>query len=211
MAFTFPAAPTVGQTFTAGNITYTWDGQSWKGTYLPSAFSNVVVSAMDTTYTWTIAGNNSVLASNTANVLRIITGTGLEMHTDSANAAIRVKLANNPTVLANTTKTNMNGNVTIDLSLGTTQYAQLNGNVTFVSFTNWGPSGQADFLTLFIKNDSNVSGPPKTITWGNPVVKWSSNVIGNVTANLSAVDCFSFVTFDGGNTIFATVAGNDFR
>jgi hypothetical protein len=34
-AFSFPASPTVGQTYTAGGVTYTWDGTSWGGTSSP--------------------------------------------------------------------------------------------------------------------------------------------------------------------------------
>ena len=29
MALDFPASPTVGQTYTAGNTTWTWNGSSW--------------------------------------------------------------------------------------------------------------------------------------------------------------------------------------
>jgi hypothetical protein len=28
-AFDFPTSPTVGQTYTANGITFTWDGESW--------------------------------------------------------------------------------------------------------------------------------------------------------------------------------------
>ena len=32
MAFTFPAAPTVGQIFSSGNVAWQWDGSAWRGT-----------------------------------------------------------------------------------------------------------------------------------------------------------------------------------
>jgi hypothetical protein len=32
MAFTFPAAPTVGQVYTSGTVSWQWDGVAWRGT-----------------------------------------------------------------------------------------------------------------------------------------------------------------------------------
>lgn len=57
MAINFPSSPTVGQTFTVGNVIYTWDGSKW---YTNLATATVVESdPIYTASTWYTTTNNS--------------------------------------------------------------------------------------------------------------------------------------------------------
>jgi len=53
MAFDFPSSPTVGATYTSGGVTYTWDGQAWKGG--PIADSGAFVQKAGDTMAGTLA------------------------------------------------------------------------------------------------------------------------------------------------------------
>lgn len=47
-AFNFPASPTVGQTYTAGGVTYIWDGTSWAGQTSPLPMATAAQWLADT-------------------------------------------------------------------------------------------------------------------------------------------------------------------
>lgn len=54
-----------------------------------NVFSNIIISGTDSKFNWTIAGNADIVANATANLIRIISGAGIEIDTDLPNNAIR--------------------------------------------------------------------------------------------------------------------------
>ena len=70
------------------------------------------------------------------------------------------------------------------------------------SFTNEPASGSAGTITLLITN-----GGANTTTW-EAAVKWPGNVAPSLTS--SGIDILSFITIDGGTTIYGFVGGINF-
>jgi hypothetical protein len=93
------------------------------------------------------------------------------------------------------------GNTAISFANGNVQTVTGNGNCEF-SFTNEPASGSAGTITLLITN-----GGANTTTW-EAAVKWPGNVAPALTA--SGVDIISFITVDGGTTIYGFVGGINF-
>jgi len=54
-----------------------------------NVFSNIIISGTDSKFNWTIAGNADIIANATANLVRFISGVGIEIDTDVPNNAIR--------------------------------------------------------------------------------------------------------------------------
>lgn len=58
------------------------------------AFANVFVTNTDIGFNYTVAGNSALLATNTSNTLRIVSGPGTNIDADTGNNTIRVRLSN---------------------------------------------------------------------------------------------------------------------
>ncbi len=93
------------------------------------------------------------------------------------------------------------GNTAISFANGNVQTVTGNGNCEF-SFTNEPASGSAGTITLLITN-----GGANTTTW-EAAVKWPGNVAPSLTS--SGIDILSFITIDGGTTIYGFVGGINF-
>ena len=92
-------------------------------------------------------------------------------------------------------------NTVVDVSDGNVQTVRVGGNCEF-SFTNEPASGIAGTITLLITD-----GGSNTTTW-EAAVKWPGNVAPALTA--SGIDILSFITIDGGTTIYGFVGGINF-
>lgn len=102
-----------------------------------------------------------------------------------------------------TTPTIGGGALTIDLSLGTQFFVDLNGNAT-VSISNWCASNVCGF-TVYFKAD----GTPRTLTWPG-AVKWAGGAAPTPTSTNNKWDVYSFVSGDAGTTIYGFVLGQNF-
>ena len=92
-------------------------------------------------------------------------------------------------------------NTAISFANGNVQTVTGNGDCEF-SFTNEPASGSAGTITLLITN-----GGANTTTW-EAAVKWPGNVAPSLTS--SGIDILSFITIDGGTTIYGFVGGINF-
>ena len=81
------------------------------------------------------------------------------------------------------------------------QTATVNANIQ-INFSNEPPAGTAGTMTIIL-----VNGGSSTVTWES-AVKWP----GGVSPTLSSLgtDILSFVTTDGGSTIYGFVGGLNF-
>jgi hypothetical protein len=92
--------------------------------------------------------------------------------------------------------------VSVDWTDYNNYYATLETNTTFEfagiqQYDNLNPISMIASVTLYLKQD--IVGN-RTITW--PVeVKWPSNAIPTSSVTANAIDIYTFLTYDGGNTI----------
>jgi hypothetical protein len=92
--------------------------------------------------------------------------------------------------------------VSVDWTDYNNYYATLETNTTFEfagiqQYDNLNPISMIASVTLYLQQDSVGN---RTITW--PVeVKWPSNAIPTSSVTANAIDIYTFLTYDGGNTI----------
>ena len=102
------------------------------------------------------------------------------------------------------------GNTAVDFENGNVQTITINGACE-LSFSNPPASGKAGTVTLIITNGGSAS---VTYAAGNgsslaeQLVKWPSNVTPSLTS--SGIDIITFLTTDGGFTVFGFVGGLNF-
>ena len=99
------------------------------------------------------------------------------------------------------TKNNISSLAAISFTDGNVQTATVTGTVS-IQFTNPPSSGNAGTITLILTN-----GGSATITWDTDVV-WPGGV--TPTLSSSGTDVLSFLTTDGGSTIYGFVGGLNF-
>lgn len=170
-------------TLSAGDVTLTSPA-----TGLTVAGVNIVnsagkIPALSSAYFTTFTGVVALLAGPN-------TYTGLE------NFLTYTETKTAPTIVSNA--------LTIDLSTGTHFAVSLNAAVT-VTITNPPTSGKAGSFTIAFTAD----GTPRVITWPASV-KWAGNAPPTPTSTSTKVDIYSFITYDGGTSYFAFVAGQSF-
>ena len=90
---------------------------------------------------------------------------------------------------------------TLDLQDGTNFTHTLTEDVTY-TFSNPAASGRVSAFTLKVTQDSTA----RTITW--PTVEWPSATAPTLSTTSGAVDVFVFVTYDGGTSWYAFLAGD---
>jgi hypothetical protein len=91
------------------------------------------------------------------------------------------------------------GAVTVDRNDGETQVINVTGNITGITVNNWGGSGQLSKLTMIIKN----SGAFAVVL---PAAKWAGGTPPTITSG-TATDILTFVTPDGGTTLYGNTIG----
>ena len=99
------------------------------------------------------------------------------------------------------TKNNISSVAAISFTDGNVQTATVTGTVS-IQFTDPPSSGKAGTITLILTN-----GGSATITWDTDVV-WPGGV--TPTLSSSGTDVLSFLTTDGGSTIYGFVGGLNF-
>ena len=97
---------------------------------------------------------------------------------------------------------NTSTSCTIDLSLGNAVTATLTGNCTF-TFSNPPASGRMGSFTLLLTNDGSAG---RTTTWP-AAVKWPGGSQPSRDTAASAINIYSFITFNGGTTWFGVLGG----
>lgn len=98
------------------------------------------------------------------------------------------------------------GALSINFNSGNVIYLNQGANITSFSLSNI-PSGKAFSFTIVRKN---TAGSALTITWGS-TFKWSlGGTAPTLTNTLNAIDIFTFITFDGGTTIYGVTSGTNF-
>ena len=105
-----------------------------------------------------------------------------------------------------TTDTNVTTSKTVDLSVGSYFVYTMTGSTTF-TFNNAIASGNAHSFTIVLKQDAGGSRAP---SW-SANIKFAGGAAPPYTANASAVDIWSFTTYDGGTTYVGTLAVKDAR
>lgn len=98
------------------------------------------------------------------------------------------------------------GTLTIDFTSGNVVYLNQGANITGFTLSNI-TSGKAFAFNIVRKN---TAGSALTITWGS-TFKWpSGGTTPTLTNTLNAIDIFTFITFDGGTTVYSISSGTNF-
>jgi hypothetical protein len=97
----------------------------------------------------------------------------------------------------------VSGSLTLDRSAGEVQRLALSSTVTITNIIGWPPGGQFARLVLEVQNSGSFG-----LAFPNGVL-WPSGIAPTMTPN--GKDIYILVSFDGGTTIYANIAGQDFR
>lgn len=98
------------------------------------------------------------------------------------------------------------GTLTINFNSGNVVYLNQGANITGFTLQNI-PSGKAFSFNIIRKN---TAGTALTITWG-ATFKWpSGGTTPTLTNTTNAIDIFTFITFDGGTTVYSISSGTNF-
>lgn len=98
------------------------------------------------------------------------------------------------------------GTLTINFTNGNVVYLNQGANITGFTLSNI-TSGKAFAFNIVRKN---TAGSALTITWGS-AFKWpSGGTAPTLTNTLNAIDIFTFITFDGGTTVYSISSGTNF-
>lgn len=94
--------------------------------------------------------------------------------------------------------------LTLDYSTGSVFAVALTSAITTVTFSNWPATGKAGLMTVAFTADGTV----RAITWP-AAVKWPGAVAPTMTGTVNKVDILSFLSFDGGTTIYGFISGQN--
>ena len=96
--------------------------------------------------------------------------------------------------------------LTLNLNTGGSVFeVALNANITTLTISNPPTSGTSiTFILAFVAD-----GTPRTVTWPASV-KWAGGTAPTLTATNAKKDIFTFTTYDGGTTYYATIVGQNF-
>jgi hypothetical protein len=94
MALDFPSSPTTGQSFTAANVIWTWDGAKWTASGVSQAYLPLTGGTLTGTLNGTSAVLSATLDAATANFTGAVTiatapGTAKQLVGESSNSASR--------------------------------------------------------------------------------------------------------------------------
>lgn len=198
-ALDFPASPTIGQTYTANGLTYTWDGTSWDTTN-PTPVGNATGTLAvanggtgQTTYT-----NGQLLIGNTTgNTLTKATltqGTGITITNGAGSITIAASSAGTVTsvggtgtvsglTLTGTVTTSGNltlgGNLTIAADMIYDNFTATASQTTFTTSTTY-TSGK---INVYANGVRMVNGSDVTVTSGTQVV-FATGLAAGTNVNL---------------------------
>lgn len=103
------------------------------------------------------------------------------------------------------TLTSSSGAVTFNMNTANHASLTLSENVTSFTFSNWTATGNLAGRVLRVIQGASAY----TITWP-AAVKWSGGVTPSLSSTNGAIDVFTFLSFDGGSTIYGIVTGQAF-
>ena len=116
----------------------------------------------------------------------------------NANFGVPIETGRFPVILS--------GSITCDLSTGTFFIFEVGQDITSVLFTNApllsNPAKVASFTMILANN----TGGLRQVTWPTSV-RWQDGIPPVLSTTLNAVDVFTFLTWDGGQSYLAFVAG----
>lgn len=159
---------------------------------------------------WTIsdadlmaAGGSLNMSSNSVSNVTAITLTGSGTVTGTDGVLSRMEMRD----MSETAYDNGNwtGNVTMDYTNGSYQYAVLTGNATLTSVSNWPATGTVGSITLEVQQSSGGSN-----TFTVTGAEWAGGSAPTLTATADAVDVFVLFTRDAGATVRGVVSAQDF-
>jgi hypothetical protein len=154
--------------------------------------------------TWTTVASES-LPTQTGNSGKYLTTDGSSASWSaitSLNSTVAFSAGYNESVSAVTSSTSTN----IDCSLGNNFDITLSSSITTLTFSNVPTTRRLFPCTLILIQDS-VGG--RTISWPASF-KWSGKVAPTLTSTAGGIDIITMITYDGGTTWLATVAGQNF-
>ena len=97
----------------------------------------------------------------------------------------------------------VDGVLSLNVAQADTFRIDLAGDVTSVVLTGWPASGLSKRVAIYFVQDAVGS---RAVTW--PAAwKWSAGVAHALSTDPGAIDCFVFVSIDGGATVFGNVVG----
>ncbi|PPD53661.1 MAG: hypothetical protein CTY12_04655 [Methylotenera sp.] len=102
--------------------------------------------------------------------------------------------------------------INIDYAFGGVYYCLLTNNITTINILNSSTTapwinGRAYSITFIVQQDTTGG---RTITWAGESFKWDSMVgVPTVTASANAIDVYTFITINGGNTWLSFVSGKN--
>lgn len=99
-----------------------------------------------------------------------------------------------------------NGDMTIDRNLYEIQKVIIEGDITSFTVLGWPPSGIFGRLILEINN----TGPYSILSWPQGTI-WADGIVPPISQGFGGKDLIVLCTFDGGQTIYGTVAGYNYR
>lgn len=99
---------------------------------------------------------------------------------------------------------NASGAQTIDFAQAESWRFSITGNVQF-TVVNWPPSNQLARVTIEITN----TGAFNVTSWPSGTI-WSGGSVPTVTTGSGSKDLFVLISFDGGSTVFGTIAGQNY-
>jgi len=97
------------------------------------------------------------------------------------------------------------GSLNIDHNAGEAVNMSLTGDVTSFAVSNWPASGRLGRLVLNVNN----TGAYNITAWPTGT-KWPSGVAPTITSGAGKKDCIILHTYDGGTTIWGSIAGQDY-
>lgn len=102
-------------------------------------------------------------------------------------------------------KTSLAGVLALDFEDGDATEVTLTENVTSITIANWYPTGTLSKMNLFIHSGVGAFTVAFPAGW-----KWPSSVVPVITPTAGKTDILVIMSLDGGTTIYATLAGQNY-
>lgn len=196
---------TSGQVLTSnGNAAPSWQSIS----VFPSQTGNSgkYLTTDGTSTSWATVSSASSLPSQTGNSGKYLTTDGTNASWATVSSALSGTVAFTAGYNEPISAVTASASTTIDCSLGNNFDISLSASITSLSFTNVPANRRLYPCTLILIQDA-VGG--RTVSWPAGF-KWSGKSTPTLTSTAGGIDIITMITYDGGATWLATVAGQNF-
>jgi len=169
--------------------------------FIGSGQNNVINAG--TFYNGILGGRNNVLAHDDSFILGSNIATTSANYTYVENLDVKKQTVFNGSIAERYSAVTPSSNtVTVDLLSGTTFNLTLTENVSTFNIQNY-INGKVNSFALFVYQDATGG---KAVNWDftGKTLKWSN--VPTVTVAASAVDFYTFITNDGGNTWYGFIS-----